>query len=221
MTEKENEVVSIETKLAELNSFVFQELPEIIESAEELLTDEKKAKLLEYCQYLLEWNAKINLISRKSEVRVIKEGLVESLSLLEVMSDYAGDLLDIGSGGGFPGLILAIMNEELKITLMDSIKKKTMVLKDIAKSLGLTNVVVLNARMEEVLKDHRGTFDYITTRGVGKFGDYIPVYLEYINDFGNVFILTGEDYHKEKIFNEADILENPYISDRVIAIFSH
>lgn len=210
----------LEEKITTIKNFINKELPETIEAKEDL-TQEKKAKLGEYCQYLLEWNQKINLISRKSEVKVIKEGLIESLSLMEVMYEFDGDVLDIGSGGGFPGLVLAIMNEELHITLLDSVKKKTMVLRDIADKLELRNISVANDRMENLQKKYKGKFDFVTTRGVGKFATYIPMYLNFIDDFGNVFILTGEDYHSEKIFNDADIIENYYFPDRVIAVFSH
>lgn len=209
----------IEKKEA-IKDYIYNDLPDILESGEEYLTEEKKSLLYNYSDLLLEWNQKINLISRKSEVKVIKEGLLESLSLAETLFDYKGKLLDVGSGGGFPGIVLGLVNDNLQVNLLDSIKKKTMVLNDIIHKLGRNNFVVHTDRVENIAKKMGSTFDFVTTRGVGKFDYYLPVYFNCMDDFGSVFVLTGEDCYQDMTFKNADIFPNPYFEDRVIAVFS-
>ena len=112
-------------------------------------------KMKDFLQILLEWNQKINLVSKNAEKELETRHLLDSLQLIDYIRDDAKLLVDIGSGSGFPGIVLAIASQEkfpmLKIVLIESITKKTLYLKDVCKRLNLLNVEVINDRAENIV----------------------------------------------------------------------
>ncbi len=110
-----------------------------------------------------EWNAKINVISRKDMEHFQERHVLHSLAIARVCAFEPGAcIMDVGSGGGFPGIPLAILFPESSFTLVDSIGKKVTVMRGVAEALGLRNVTPLNTRAEQV----PGRFDYIVSRAV-------------------------------------------------------
>jgi 16S rRNA (guanine527-N7)-methyltransferase len=129
-----------------------------------------------YVRLLTEWNAKINLISRKDVGNIWFSHILHSIAPLFVVDIPAGvHILDLGSGGGLPGIPLAIVRGDLRLTLLDSIRKKTMVLEDIIARLGMGNAGVLTGRAEELAADkhlaHR--FDIVAARAVAPLQDLV------------------------------------------------
>lgn len=170
--------------------------------------------LRKYFTYLLEYNQKVNLISRKSEIEVLKTALVESYSLYELISESEGKFLDVGSGGGLPGMIIAIMMPSAEVTLLDSIRKKTVFLESAVEAVGIKNVKIINGRLEELSVSKK--YDLIFSRGVGNFEFLKSHYLKRITDFGAVYILTGDD--NKLLFKQFHTLENPFLPGRLIAV---
>lgn len=182
--------------------------------AETEFDNETSDRLKKYFIYLLEYNQKVNLISRKSEVEVLKTALVESYSLYELISESEGKFLDVGSGGGLPGMIIAIIMPEAQVTLLDSIRKKTVFLESAVQAVGLKNVKVINGRLEELSVSKK--YDLIFSRGVGNF-EFLKIhYLKRVRETGTVFILTGED--NKPLFKEFQTFENPFLPGRLIAV---
>ena len=130
----------------------------------------EQLELLErYVGLVLEWNAKINLISRKDEENIWVQHLLHSIAPLFVLSlPEKLTVMDLGSGGGFPGIPLAILKPAWTVVLVDSIRKKTLALEDMIKRLGLASLRVVTGRVEEkdVLSSMRGEYDLILARGV-------------------------------------------------------
>lgn len=111
----------------------------------------------------LEWNSKINLISRKDEENFEERHILHSLSIAKVIKFSPGtQILDLGTGGGFPGLPLAIFFPEVQFTMADSIGKKIMVVNDLIDKLELSNAKGVHTRAEQ-LKDK---YDFVTNRAV-------------------------------------------------------
>ncbi len=132
------------------------------------------AKQLKQLEQLLplytEWNEKINVISRKDLENFYERHVLHSLSIAKIISFEKGEtVLDIGTGGGFPGIPLAILFPETTFTLTDSIAKKITVVNEVANALQLQNVTAKVERAENIKQD----FDYVVTRAVAKMSDLL------------------------------------------------
>ena len=136
--------------------------PEII-SKYFTLTEEQKERFDALGALYTEWNSKINVISRKDIDELYTRHILHSLAIAKVCTFEAGArVVDIGCGGGFPTIPLAILFPEVEFTAVDSIGKKITVVREIATALGLKNVTPINARIEAV----KGEFDYVVSRAV-------------------------------------------------------
>lgn len=138
-----------------------------------LALDDGTVEVLRKFDHLLtDWNSKINLISRADIENIWSFHILHSLSLLFFL-DIPQNLrvLDIGTGGGLPGIPLAIVRRDLSVTLLDSIRKKTRVLEDITGNLGLENATVMTGRAENL--PHTTRYDLIVARAVAPLADLV------------------------------------------------
>ena len=120
-------------------------------------------------QLYAEWNEKINVISRKDIDNLYERHIIHSLGIANVMPFLPQAMvLDVGTGGGFPGIPLAIMFPETQFTLIDSIGKKIKVVNAVAEALQLTNVTAMQIRAEQV----KGNFDFVVCRAVTDMKDF-------------------------------------------------
>ena len=134
-----------------------------------ILSDEQGGLLAGFVRSVIDWNRKINLISRRDEENIWFSHVLHSLSLLFYVEIPPGArILDLGTGGGFPGIPIAIARPDTRIVLLDSIRKKTTAVEEMAGRLALAGVTVWTGRAEEISKGKgvAGTFDFVFTRAV-------------------------------------------------------
>lgn len=142
-----------------------------------------------------EWNAKINVISRKNMDQFYCNHVLHSLAIAKLYSFEPGEeILDIGTGGGFPGIPLAIMFPETQFTLVDSILKKTKVVQGVKESLGLDNVTVIHDRFENI--HHQ--YDTIVSRAVAPAIKLVKLTKNALKPKGSHIFLKGGDLSEEK-----------------------
>jgi 16S rRNA (guanine527-N7)-methyltransferase len=185
----------------------------------------EKFRLIE--SLYMEWNSRINVISRKDMEHFYERHVLHSLGIVKVQPFLPGSvILDVGTGGGFPGIPLAIMFPETEFLLIDSIGKKIKVVNEIAKATGLLNVEARQLRAEEVTKK----FDFVVSRAVTTLPDFLVwvennLKKESRHDLKNgVLYLKGGDLEteldaiKEKysIYNLSDYFEEAFFETKKV-----
>ncbi|MBR1889282.1 MAG: 16S rRNA (guanine(527)-N(7))-methyltransferase RsmG [Alloprevotella sp.] len=134
------------------------------------LSEKQTEQLIQLGPLYAEWNEKINVISRKDIDNLYLHHILHSLGITKVIRFRPQTkVLDLGTGGGFPGIPLAILFPEVKFTLIDSIGKKTLVAKTVAEAIGLQNVEILHRNIVE----ERRKYDFVVSRAVAQLGEII------------------------------------------------
>src|SRR3972149_2656590 len=152
-------------------------------------------QLLErYCELLWQWNAKINLTRHTNFEKFVARDLVDSLAFAEFL-EHGEKVLDVGTGGGVPGGLLAIVRRDLQVSLVDSVGKKVKVVKDIVDKLGL-QVSVINARAEELLKHER--YNTLVVRAVATLKKLLQWFQPCWQSFDRLLIIKGPAWVEER-----------------------
>ena len=178
----------------------------IIEKYFPNLTDDQKVKFHQLKPLYEKWNAQINVISRKDIESLYERHVLHSLSLAKFITFMDGTkLMDLGCGGGFPGIPLAILFPKVSFTMIDSIGKKIKVVQEIADRIGLKNVKAHHMRAEKV----NDCFDFVITRAVAPMVDLVKWTRKKFNE-----------EHKHNIANGILALKGGNLSEE-LASFSH
>ena len=136
------------------------------------LTERQAEQIAQLDALYRDWNSKINVISRKDIDNLYEHHVLHSLAIAKLLPFMPGTtIMDVGTGGGFPGIPLAIMFPECQFLLIDSIGKKIKVANEVAKALGLTNVVCKQERVEE----EKQKFDFVVSRAVMPLPDLVKL----------------------------------------------
>ena len=163
------------------------------------LTDEQLHQLDKYYQLLIEWNKVMNLTGITEEKEVYLKHFYDSLTIAKVIDlTKEKSLCDVGSGAGFPGMVLKIVFPNLKVTLVDSLNKRIKFLTEVANELNLKDIALVHARAEDFAKNNREKFDVVTARAVAP----INVLLEYclpLTKVGKYFIALKGNISQEII----------------------
>jgi len=168
-------------------------MPEIIEKYFPGITPLQKDQFSQLRPLYDDWNSKINVISRKDMDNFYIHHVLHSLAIAEVIKFAPGTtVLDVGTGGGFPGIPLAIMFPSTRFALLDSIQKKIKVVTEVSESLKLNNITPLRERVEE----HRGMYDFVISRAVTSFPDFVKITSGRIRRGGSNTIKNGIIYLK-------------------------
>jgi 16S rRNA (guanine527-N7)-methyltransferase len=202
-------------------------MPELIKKYFPLLTEDQLDKLTRLKGIYENWNSMINVISRKDMDNFFVHHVLHSLSIAKVFRFPDGSsVLDVGTGGGFPGIPLAIVFPNVQFSLIDSIAKKIKVVSEVASEAGLKNVIPLRRRVEE----ETGRYNFIISRAVMDFDDLVKFTSKNIKTGktvspGNgIICLKGGDLSDElksystkvSIWNISDFFEEPFFETKKI-----
>ena len=206
------------------NELIFRYFPDLSET--------QKQQFLQLGSLYSEWNQKINVISRKDMDNFYLHHVLHSLAIAKVVEfkDFT-EIMDAGTGGGFPGIPLAIMFPKVNFFLVDSIGKKIKVVNEVAQSLNLKNVKAQQIRVEQV----DNTFDFVISRAVTSLPDFMrwtsnKFHGSSFNSISNgILYLKGGDVHKElkgikkiksKIYNISNYYNEDFFdTKKVVHIF--
>ena len=163
---------------------------------------EQTEQFFDYMNLLIEWNEKMNLTAITDPDEIILKHFVDSLTILKELSDNS-KIVDIGTGAGFPGIPLSIMNPTLKITLVDSLNKRLIFLQEVVNKLGLKNIEIVHSRAEEFgqNKKYRESFDVATSRAVANLSTLSEYLIPLVKVGGKVVSMKAAEAQEE--INEA------------------
>jgi 16S rRNA (guanine527-N7)-methyltransferase len=150
-------------------------------------------QLMSYLELLIKWNAVYNLTSVRDPLEMVKQHLLDSLSAAYAFRE-AKSILDVGSGGGLPGVVLAIVYPDKQISLIDTVHKKTAFLKQVKAELSLKNVTVYTGRVEQ-LEQQLGlpiAFDVITSRAFSELVNFVSWAGYLLAPLGSMIALKGQ-----------------------------
>ena len=149
-----------------------------------------------YIKYLVEWNNSINLIGISETDRIINELILDSIIAIPFVPEK-GRMIDLGSGAGFPGIVIKIFHPSLEITLIDSNRKKISFLKQIIRELNLIDINVLNTRVENVREQFIKSFDIVTSRAMTDLSNIIELCYDFLTDKGIIIGFLGGNTREE------------------------
>ena len=182
---------------------------EFFEKMQEKSTDlgvrflvEQIEQFFEYMNLLIEWNEKMNLTAITDPEEIILKHFIDSITILKELEDNS-KIVDVGTGAGFPGIPLSIMNPTLKITLVDSLNKRLLFLKEVVNKLNLKNIEIVHASAEEFgqNKKYRESFDVATSRAVANLSTLSEYLIPLVKVGGKIISMKASDAKQE--LNEA------------------
>jgi 16S rRNA (guanine527-N7)-methyltransferase len=181
--------------------------------------DEKTVQAFEiYLKELLKWNQKINLTAIRSEKGIVLKHFIDSLSVNPYLPGHSS-ILDIGSGAGFPGIPLKIIQPAFEVTLIDSIGKKVDFQRHIIRMLGLKGTEAIHGRVQDegILQSLGGRFDLILSRAFSDLQTFLVLAFPFLKEGGTALAMKGETDDKETKL-PAETEEIPYRLKRTIRL---
>lgn len=154
-------------------------LEEYLKISDIVLNEKQIENLIKYLDLLIETNKVINLTAIREEESILEKHFIDSLLLTKIIREDEKNIIDIGTGAGFPGLVLSIVYPDKNFLLVDSVKKKISFINTVIEKIGLKNVKTSTERAEELIKDNREKFDVALCRGVAN----LRIILEYLIPF--------------------------------------
>mgnify|MGYP005794062145 FL=1 len=187
------------------------------------INDEQIKSFEKYMNLLLEWNEKINLTAITQPEEIKLKHFVDSLTVLKYINED-DKVIDIGTGAGFPGIPLKIMNKNTKITLLDSLNKRINFLNIVIEKLDLSNIQAIHGRAEEIARNklYREKYDVAVSRAVANLSTLTEYMLPFVKIGGKCICMKGANVNEEleraqnaikELGGEIERVDNFYLSD--------
>jgi len=148
----------------------------------------QQEQLLDYLALMFKWNSVYNLTSLRDPMQMVTHHLLDSLAAVPAFKS-AKNVLDVGAGGGLPGIVLAIVRPDMKVSMIDTVHKKTAFLTQVKAQLGLANVTVYTMRVEDLQVSDK--FDVITSRAFADLSDFVNWSSHLLAEQGSYIALKG------------------------------
>lgn len=164
------------------------------------ITDEQLAKFDKYISLLIQWNKKMNLTAIVEPEEIIVEHFLDSISIFKVMDiEDHHSIIDVGTGAGFPGIPIKIAKPQVKLVLLDSLKKRTEFLKIVAEELNLNDIEVIHSRAEDLAREenYRENFDLVVSRAVASLNMLAEYCIPFVKVGGYFVSYKGPAAYKE------------------------
>lgn len=179
-----------------------------------VLSKEQIFQFERYYNEMTYWNQKVNLISRKDEENFLEKHILHSLTLLKYYEiPHKARMLDVGTGGGLPGIPLTIARPDVYTTLIDSIGKKMKITEMFAKHTGIKSMKTVTGRVEELIRNRQyaHSFDLVVSRGVAKISEIAQWVYRLMKPEGVIALFKGGDLSEEietakQLFNNMDVM---------------
>ena len=181
-----------------MDDYFKNKMIELSKSLDIELDDIQINKFYEYMNLLLEWNEKINLTAIAEKEDIILKHFIDSITIFKYLKDN-DKIIDVGTGAGFPGIPISILNDNIKITLLDSLNKRVMFLNEVIEKLKLKNIEAIHSRAEELGHNriHREQYDVVVSRAVANMTTLTEYLLPFVKINGRCICMKGPDYEEE------------------------
>lgn len=175
-----------------------QELEKKAKKMQIELSNQQLEQFYLYMNLLLEWNGKINLTAITDPKEIILKHFIDSITIAPYLKN-AQSILDIGTGAGFPGIPLAILENSKDFVLMDSLNKRIIFLQEVIQNIALTGVQAIHGRAEELgkEKEHREHYDLVTSRAVAKLNILLEYMLPFVKVGGRCICMKSQEIEEE------------------------
>ena len=177
------------------------------------LSDKQIQQLLRYLSLILKWNRIYNLSAIRDPIESLKKHLLDSLSIIHFVQP--GLLLDVGSGAGLPGIVIAIMKPETEVFVLDSVGKKCRFMQAVKSELALENLIIVNSRVESFKP--KKYFSQITSRAFAEASKTIQLTKHLLEENGRYLLMKGSNVLEEDIDNfnvKVHSMKVPFVSDK-------
>ena len=162
------------------------------------ITDEQISKYYEYMNLLLEWNEKINLTAITKEDEIILKHFIDSMTVIKYIEKNS-EIIDVGTGAGFPGIPIAIMRKDTNLTLLDSLNKRVIFLNEVSYNLNLKNIKNIHGRAEDFgqNKNERENYDIAISRAVANMTTLVEYLIPFVKIGGYCICMKGSEIESE------------------------
>ena len=179
-----------------------EEFIKALEKLDIFITDEQLKMLDTYYEMLINYNKHTNLTRITKKEDVYLKHFYDSLTIVKAIKLNIQTLVDVGTGAGFPGLVLKIIFPNLKVTLIDALNKRIVFLKEVIEKLNLNDIEVIHARVEDFALNNREKFDIVTSRAVAKLNTLLELCIPLVK-VGGKFIPLKAEAKEEILFSKS------------------